>query len=394
MHKLLETIRKLYYPYTIREKHRGFLCVQKYQTTSYLCGARETVKLIDVIEEIVGERGLSRETLKSIVAAGLLAAYEKKYPNLVLRANVDKNSGDVAIEIEREIVANIEDEDFEISLKKARSIDKDAEVGGRLWVPFEGSIGRIEVLHARQVIAQQIRKIEARAVFDEYKSREGEVVHGVVHKVERAGVAVKVDEQLAFLPKSLSSPLDKFVVGFTIRARLKEVLEEPRGDSQLILDRGSADFVQQLFELEIPEIFEKLVEIKKIVRAPGYKTKVLVSSNEKNIDPVGTCVGVGGSRIKPILKELNGEKIDILPLSDSKELLIKNALKPAVVDRIEFADNNTALIYIEPDQRSLAIGRMGQNIALASELVSMSLQLVDNVQGARTIEIDGNDITM
>lgn len=352
------------------------------------------MKLIDVIEEIVGERGLSRETLKSIVAAGLLAAYEKKYPNLVLRANIDKNSGDVTIEIEREVVATVEDEEFEISIKKARSIDKDAEVGGRMWVPFDGSIGRIEVLHARQVIAQQIRKIEAKAVFDEYKSREGEVVHGVVHKVERAGVAVKVDEQLAFLPKSLSSPLDKFVVGFTIRALLKEVLEEPRGDSQLILDRASFDFVEQLFELEIPEIFEKLVEIKKIVRAPGYKTKVLVNSNEKNIDPVGTCVGVGGSRIKPILKELNGEKIDILPWSDSKELMIKNALKPAIVDRIEFADNNTVLIYIEPDQRSLAIGRMGQNIALASELVGMNLQLVDNVQGSRTIEIDGNDITM
>ena len=127
----------------------------------------------------------------------------------------------------------------------------------------------------------------------------------------------------------------------------------------------------------------------------GYKTKVVVSSNEKNIDPVGTCVGVGGSRIKPILKELNGEKIDILPWSDSLELMIKNALKPAAIDRIEFTDNNVALIYLEPDQRSLAIGRMGQNIALASELVDVELRLVDNLQGAaRTIEIDGNDITM
>jgi transcription termination/antitermination protein NusA len=364
-------------------------------TSSILLGLRETVKLIDVIEEIVGERGLSRETLKSIVAAGLTAAYEKKYPNLVLRANTDKNSGDIAIEIEKEIVPSIEDEEFEITLKKARALDKEAEVGGRLWVPFEGSIGRIEVLHARQVIAQQIRKIEAKAVFDEYKSREGEVVHGVVHKCERTGIVIKVDEQLAFLPKSLSSPLDKFVVGFTVRALLKEVLEEPRGDSQLILDRASSEFVRQLFELEIPEMFEKLVEIKKIVRAPGYKTKVLVSSNEKNIDPVGTCVGVGGSRIKPILKELNGEKIDILPWTESIELLIKNALKPAVVDRIEMSDDNQrALIYLEPDQRSLAIGRMGQNISLAGELVGMELQLVDNQQGARTIEIDGNDITM
>ncbi len=352
------------------------------------------MKLVDVIEELAGERGLSRETLKSIVATGLLAAYEKKYPGLILRTTNDKSTGDIGIEIEKEVVGAVENEEFELSIKKARFIDKDVEVGGRLWVPFEGSIGRIEVLHARQVIAQLIRKIEAKAVYDEYKDREGEVVYGVVHKCERAGVVIKIEEQLAFLPKSLSSPLDKYVVGFTIRALLKEVLEEPRGDSQLILDRSSAEFVQQLFELEIPEIFEHLVEIKKIVRAPGYKTKVLVSSNEKNIDPVGTCVGVGGSRIKPILKELNGEKIDILPTTDSLELFIKNALKPAVIDRIEFTGDSSALIYLEPDQRSLAIGRMGQNIALAVELVGVELQLVDNEQGSRTIEIDGNDITM
>ena len=352
------------------------------------------MKLVDVIEELIGERGLSRETLRSIVSAGLLGAYEKKYPNLVLRANHDKNSGDIVIEVEKDVVAAVDEEDVEIGIKKARVINKDIEVGDRMWVPLESPIGRIEVLHARQIISQQIRKVEAKAVYDEYKSREGEVLHGIVHKCERAGIVVKIEEQLAFLPKSLSSPLDKYVVGFTVRALLKEVLEEPRGDSQLILDRASTEFVRQLFELEIPEIFEKLVEIKNIVRAPGYKTKVLVSSNEKNIDPVGTCVGVGGSRIKPILKELNGEKIDILPFTDSIELLIKNALKPAVIDRIEFNGASSAFIYLEPDQRSLAIGRMGQNILLATELVGMELQLVDNEQGTRTIEIDGSDITM
>jgi transcription termination/antitermination protein NusA len=333
------------------------------------------VKLVDVIEELVGERGLSRETLRSIVATGLLAAYEKKYPGLVLRAEVDKNTGDVGIEVEKDVASQVEDDEVEISIKKARFINKDISVGDRIWVPL-------------------IRKIESQVVYDEYKQRQGEIVHGVIHKCEKAGVVVKIDEQLAFLPKSLMSPLDKCLVGFTIRARLKEVLVEPRGDSQLILDRVSNEFVKQLFELEIPEIFEKLVEIRKIVRAPGYKTKVAVYSNEKNIDPVGTCVGVGGGRIKPILKELGGEKIDILPWTDSLELLIKNALKPAVIDRIEFVTNDMASVYLEPDQRSLAIGRMGQNINLASELVGVDLKLIDNQQGARTIEIDGNDITM
>jgi len=375
-HELLVCLLVLYYSYTTHENYE------------------EPVKLVDVIEELVGERGLSRETLGSIVANGLLAAYEKKYPGLMLRTEIDKGSGELVVEVEKEVVSTVDDEDLEISLKKARFVQKDVQVGDRIWVPFEGPIGRIEVLHARQIIAQQIRKIEAQAVYNEYKDRIGEVIHGVVHKCEQAGTVIKVDEQLAFLPKSLMSPLDKCVVGFTIRALLKEVLEEPRGDNQLILDRGSANFVKQLFELEIPEIFERLVEIKKIARAPGYKTKVLVSSNEKNIDPVGTCVGVGGSRIKPILKELNGEKIDILPWSDSIESLIKNALKPAIVDRIEFKEGNVAVVYLEPDQRSLAIGRMGQNISLASQLVGLDLQLVNNEQGARTIGLDGDDITI
>ena len=179
------------------------------------------MKLVDVIEELVGERGLSRETLRSVVAAGLLAAYEKKYPGLVLRAEVDKNTGDVVIEVELDVAGTVEDDEVEISLKKARLINKNAQVGDRIWVPFEGAIGRIEVLHARQVIAQQIRKIEAQLVYNEYKDRQGEIVHGVIHKCERAGIAVKVDEQLAFLPKSLTSPLDKCVVGFTIRAGSK-----------------------------------------------------------------------------------------------------------------------------------------------------------------------------
>ena len=352
------------------------------------------VKLVDVIEELVAERGLSREVLRTIVTTGLLAAYEKKYPGLVLRADIDKNTSDISIEVEKDVVAQAEDDDVEINLKKAKFINKEIGIGDRIWVPFDGSIGRIEVLYARQVIANQIREIEAQAVYNEYKPREGEVVYGVMHKCEKAGVVIKVDEQLAFLPKSLMSPLDKCVVGFTMRALLKEVLSKPRGDNQLILDRVSVDFVQQLFELEIPEIFENLVEIKEIVRSPGYKTKVAVFSNEKNIDPVGTCVGVGGSRIKPILKELGGEKIDILPWTDSVELLIKNALKPAEIDRVEFTSDNAVSIYLQPDQRSLAIGRMGQNINLASQLVGMELHLVDNQQGTRTIEIDGNDITM
>lgn len=349
------------------------------------------MKLVDVIEELVGERGLDRDVLRSIIAEGLLAAYQKKYPNLELRAEFDRTSGETRIDVEKDVVASVEEPEFEISLKKAKFIDRSVEIGDRMWIPFEESIGRIEVLHARQVIANKIRKIEAQAVYDEFKDREGDIVHGIVHKCERTGTVVKVDDQLAFLPRSLSSALDKCIVGFTIRARLKEVLLEPRGDSQLVLDRASKEFVQQLFELEIPEIFEKLVEIKAIVRSPGYKTKMIVMSNDKNIDPVGTCVGVGGSRIKPILKELNGEKIDIIGWSESPEILIKNALKPALVDTVEIVNDEVAHIHLANDQRSLAIGKMGQNISLASQLVGYDLQLIDLEDGIDDLNINSQD---
>lgn len=353
------------------------------------------MKLVDVIEELVGERGLDRETLRSIISEGLLAAYQKKYPHLSLRAEFDRSAGETRIEVEKKVVSSVEDPETEISLKKAKFINKDVEIDSTIWLPLEESIGRIEVLHARQVIASKIRKIESQNVYDEFKDREGEIVHGIIHKCERAGTVVKVDDQLAFLPRSLSSSLDKCIVGFTIRALLKEVLPEPRGDSQLILDRVSKEFVQQLFELEIPEIFEKLVEIKEIVRAPGYKTKMIVASNDKNIDPVGTCVGVGGSRIKPILKELNGEKIDIIGWVDSPTILIKNALKPAVIDTVEIVNDEIAHIYLANDQRSLAIGKMGQNISLASQLVGLDLQLIDSEPGVpefdSTKEIDGTE---
>ena len=165
-------------------------------------------------------------------------------------------------------------------------------------------------------------------------------------------------------------------MGFSVRALLKEVLPEPRGDNQLILDRSSEVFLQRLFELEVPEVFDRIVEIKKVVRTAGYKSKVVVVSGDRHIDPVGTCVGVGGSRIKPILKELSGEKIDVIAWSDSPEEMVRNALKPAKVDRVLIDDESgEATVWVAEDQRSLAIGRMGQNITLASRLVGCNINL-------------------
>lgn len=338
---------------------------------------KDTVKLSGVIEELVEERGLDRSVLGSIISEGMLAAYQKKYPSLSLRAHYDKKTDEVVVEVERLVVSTVDQEATQISLRKAQNIDKDLVVGERVWLPFEGTIGRIEILRAKQVIASKIRKIEADAIYNQFKDKEGTIVHGVVHKCERGGVTVKLQDFMAFLPRAFMSPLDKCVAGYSIRALLREVLSEPRNENQLILDRASDKFLFRLFELEIPEVFEKLVEIKGIVRAPGYKSKVVVVSNDPNIDPVGTCVGVGGARIKPILKELGGEKIDVLSWSDSPEIMVKNALKPAIINNVEIK-NNKALVSLDDDQRSLAIGKGGQNIALAARLVGMDINLVQS----------------
>lgn len=341
------------------------------------------MKLSDVIEELVEERGLDRDVLSSIVCEGILAAYAKRYPDLALSVAHEKKTDEVSVQIEKMVVAGMpEDEEVEIALRKARIVDPNAEVGGYVKVPFDGKIGRIEILRAKQVIAQKIRSVEAMAIYNEFKDKEGSIVHGVIHKCERGGVIIKLQDTLAFLPKSLMMPNDKCIVGYSIRTLLKEVLVEPRNENQLILDRASEVFLQKLFELEIPEVFEKLVEIKRIVRIPGYKSKIVVTSHDKNIDSVGTCVGVGGVRIKPILKELGGEKIDIIAWTDSKEEFIKDALKPAEIKRVILVDSENAEVFVDEDQRSLAIGKMGQNISLASRLVGMNLHLAQSEKGA------------
>lgn len=334
------------------------------------------MRLSEVIEELVEEKGLERSVLSSIISDGILAAYNKRYPDLPIHVAYDKKSDEIVVSIDKKVVATVTDDDLEISVRKAKYIDKKLELGDAVSVPFEGAIGRIEIIRAKQVIASKIREIEALAVYNEFKDQEGDVVVGTVHKCERNGVVVKLQEYLAFLPKSLTIPGDKCVVGMPIRALLKEVLAEPRNENQLILDRVSSDFLRKLFELEIPEVYEKLVEIKKLVRIPGYKSKIVVISHDKNIDPVGTCVGVGGVRIKPILKELSNEKIDIINLSDTPEDFIKDALKPAEISRVELTDDKNVNVWIAEDQRSLAIGRMGQNIQLASQLTGLNIHLV------------------
>jgi transcription termination/antitermination protein NusA len=346
------------------------------------------VNLSEVIESLVEERGLDREKVIAIVCEGIGMAYDKKFPGHIFHIAFNKKTGNADVYAEKEVVEVVEFEEEEITPKKAKSIDSSAKLGDYVKVPFEEKVGRIEILAAKQLIANKIRELEALAVCDAFKDKEGTIVTGAIHKRERAGWAIKMGDVIALLPSSNCIPEEALRVGYPVRALLQEVLPLPRNGYQLILDRASADFVKRLIELEIPEVFEGLVEVKKIVRIAGYKTKIAVVSNSKDIDPVGTCVGVGGARIKPILKELGKEKIDLLGWSDDFETLIKGSLKPAEIDKVEMISEGRAMVWLAEDQRSFAIGKMGQNIALAAKLSDIEIQLQDLPNQQATFPVD------
>ena len=336
------------------------------------------MKLSGVIEDIVEERGLDKEQVVSIICDAVFAAFQKKFPNIQLKISFNKKIGDVEVFSQKIVVSSVSDPDKEISLRKAKVFDLKAKVGDIIDVPFEDKIGRIEILTAKQVISNKIRELEQSAIYEEFKDKKGSIINGIVHKKEKAGFAVKIGDVLALLPNENLIPQESLRINCPIRVILKEVLVTGKnGGYQLFLDRASSDFVKKLIEIEIPEVFEGIVEIKKIIRIAGYKTKAIVFSNNKEIDPVGTCVGVGGSRIKPILKELGQEKIDLIEWTDSLERLVKNSLKPAEIDNVEIVDEKVATVWLAQDQRSLAIGKMGQNIMLASRLVGLEIQLQD-----------------
>jgi len=351
------------------------------------------VNLAEVIESLLEERSLDREKVIGVVRDGVLAAYRKKYPHSTFHTRYNSKTGDIEVFVEKEVVEGAPDADDKISLRKALLIDKSAVVGGKVLEETDLTVGRIEMSVARQYISGGIKALEQSGVYNEFKEKEGTIINGRIHKRERAGFVVQIGETMAFLPKSCSIPGEQLRVGYPVRALLKEVLPVARGDNQLILDRASGLFVQRLLELEIPEIFEGLVTIKQVARVAGYKTKVLVESTRREIDPVGTCVGVGGVRIRPILKELGQEKVDLIEYTEDLERLVATALKPAEIDRV-FIDEaqGKATVWLAQDQRSFAIGKQGQNISLVSRLTGLHVQLQDdgtkNDQSLSDVEIE------
>jgi N utilization substance protein A len=339
-----------------------------------------SAEILAAFREVSNTKQLDRAELYALLQDGILAALAKKYgPNVQAEVNIDDGKGDIRIVLLRTVVAAVEDPSREIAIDDARVFDEGFEVGDVLEEPIDFAVfGRAAVQAAKQRIIQRVREGERTRIRDEFANRVGELLSGEVQQIERGKLVVmlnKFREAEAILPYREQNHREHFHQGEPIRAVLKRVEETPKGP-RLILSRGDPLFVKALFKLEVPEIQQGIVEIRAAAREVGSRTKIAVFSRDDSIDPVGACVGLKGSRVQAVVNELNGERIDIVPWSPDPERFAKLALAPAKVARV-FSDPATKTIQavVDEDQLSLAIGRNGQNVRLASELTGWKIDL-------------------
>jgi len=337
-------------------------------------------QVLAAFREMTANNNLSREELHDLIRDGIMAALARRYgPNVEAEIVIDEDAGDIQITVLKEVVLEVEDPSRQISLEEARWDDPDFEPGDILEIPVEFSdFGRNAVMAAKQRILQRVREGERNRIRDEYANRIGELLSGEVQQVERGKISVmlnKTREADAIIPWKEQNPRERFRQGEPIRAVLKRVEETPKGP-RLILSRADPLFVAALFKLEIPEIYQGIVEIKAIAREVGGRTKVAVASRDESIDPVGACVGLKGSRVQAVVSELGGERIDIVPWHPDPEVFARRALAPAKVAKVISDPGRGAITAIvDEDQLSLAIGRNGQNVRLASQLIGWQIDL-------------------
>jgi transcription termination/antitermination protein NusA len=337
-----------------------------------------TSGLADAIRGLVQDRGIPEELVRKTIEDFLIAAYKKKFgttENAVVRFSED--GSEVAIFAQKEIVEDVEDPVTEISLEEALDYNDECEVGDELLIEVNPqSFDRIAVQSAKQKAKQTLREIQKDTLYSEYKDKEGEMIIGYYQRERNGNIFVDLGKVEGIMPKRYQSPREVYRPNDRIKAMIYEVNKSNTG-LQIVLSRTHAEFVKRIFELEVPEVYDKTVEIYKIVREPGYRTKLAVYSNREDIDPVGACVGMKGVRIQAIVRELEGEKIDILKYETDPRLFIKNALSPAEVDSVYILDEakRQALAVVKDTQLSLAIGKQGLNVRLANRLVDWNIDV-------------------
>ena len=343
-----------------------------------------TENLKRILDQICRDKGIDRSLLISAIEDAVSAAVRKKYGSRrEIEVQFNDELGEVEVFQYRTVVDEVLDEDTEISIEEARRLDPEFELDDDVGEKLENiaELGRIAAQSAKQVIIHRMRDAERDVIYEMYRDREGSIVNGIVQRFERGDMIVNLGRTDAVLPRDAQIPKRSYKQGDRIRAYLKEVRREAREggrfrDAQLILDRTCNEFLIKLFEMEVPEIAEGIVKIMGAAREPGFRAKIAVSSIESDVDPVGACVGLKGSRVQNVVQELQGERIDIVPWSPDPAKYVYNALAPAEVSMVIVEEERKALLVVVPDdQLSLAIGRQGQNVRLASRLLGWKIDV-------------------
>jgi len=349
-----------------------------------------------LIEQMGKEKGIDKEIIVDALETAVLTAARKKLGlDLDLEVNYNEEAGEMETFLFKTVVEHVLNPDTQISLEEAReTLDEEAELGDSLGIKIEtDTFGRIAVQTAKQIIIQKVKDAERDNVYEEYKDRKGELVNGFVQRFEGGSIIVSLGMSEGIILPSEQIKRESFRRGERIRAYIYDVKRISKGP-QILLSRTHPGFVRALFEMEVPEISEGLIEIVNIAREPGNRTKISVRSEDRDIDPVGACVGMRGSRVQGVVQELRGEKIDIVPCSDDPVRYICNALSPAKVDRVYMDEEARTMEVIVPDdQLSLAIGRAGQNVRLAARLTGWKID-VKNETGVAEAEKEGSESLM
>ena len=343
--------------------------------------------LFEASEELERERGISKDVIISSLCDAMVAAYKKQIHDkdaANIEAILDEQAGEIGVFRTKVVVENVEDENTQISLEAAKEIDEDVEIEDEVKIEVTPEdFGRIAAQSAKQVITQRIREAERRNVLDEFMSKKGTLVTGIIQRVENRNVYVNIGKIDAILPQKEQIPGEFYKPGNRIRVFVLNVKDNNRLP-QVIVSHAHPEIVRELFELEVPEIEDGIVEIKSIFREAGFRTKIAVHSNDPEVDSVGACIGPRGSRIQTIVNELKNEKIDIVRYSDNPVEFIVNALSPARILSVDIlADDENAkeaLVVVPDDQLSLAIGRDGQNVRLAHKLTNWKIDIKSETQ--------------
>ena len=340
------------------------------------------VELLRVAEAVAQEKGISPDEVLDAMAQAIQTAARRKYGlEHEILAEVDRKTGEIRLYRQLDVVETAEDPIREIPLDIARRQNPDAEVGDHILEPLPPiDLGRISAQSAKQVIVQKVREAERERQYDEYKDRVGEVIVGEVKRVEHGNVLVDLGRAEAILRREDIIPREMFQPKDRVRAYLYDVRHELRGP-QLFLSRTHPQFMAKLFEQEVPEIYDGIIDIKSVARDPGSRAKIAVISKDSSIDPVGACVGMRGSRVQAVVQELAGEKVDIIPWSPDEATFVVNALAPAEVSKVVLDPEDRRIEVVVPDdQQHIAIGRRGQNVRLASQLTGWAIDIISETQ--------------